>query len=72
MCASGINDSREFDNTSTTQANYEADSVTISPDSIVVHFRDASLGLDEVSTIAAYAHINGRDEQVDLPVTIPR
>lgn len=61
-----------FDNASNTQANYAADSVTLSPDAIVVRYHDASLGIDEVGTISAYAHINGRDEQVELPVTLLR
>lgn len=61
-----------FDNESATQANYEADCVTIADDSVVVHFLDASLGLQTVGTIAAYAHIDGRDEQVDIPVTLLR
>jgi hypothetical protein len=61
-----------FDNESATQANYDADSVTIADDSVIVHFRDASIGLQAVGTIAAYAHIDGRDEQVDIPVTLLR
>lgn len=61
-----------FDNESATQPNYDADSVTIADDSVIVHFRDASLGLQVVGTIAAYAHIDGRDEQVDIPVTLLR
>lgn len=61
-----------FDHASSTQANYDADSVTISPDSIVVRYRDASLGLDEIGTIAAYAHIDGNDVQIEVPVTLLR
>jgi|GEM_PF-3915958 len=61
-----------FDNASNTQANYAADSVTISSDAIVLRYHDASLGIDEVGTISAYAHINGRDEQVELSVTLLR
>jgi len=61
-----------FDNASATQANYAADSVSISSDSIVVHYHDASLGLDKIGTIQAYAHVNGGDEQVEIPVTLLR
>jgi len=37
---------------------------------VTVHFHDASLGLDAVGTIAAYAHVNGHDTQAELPVTL--
>lgn len=61
-----------FDHASSTQANYVGESVTISDDSVVIQYRDADLGLEEIGTIAAYAHINGVDQQVDLPVTLLR
>jgi hypothetical protein len=61
-----------WDNTSSTQANYHRDSVITSGDSIVVHYRDADLGLTDVGTIAAFSHVNGVDTQVDIPVTILR
>lgn len=61
-----------FDNASATQANYDAESVTVTPDSVVVRYRDASLGLDEIGTIGAFAHINGDDEQEEIPVTLLR
>lgn len=61
-----------WDNASGTQANYEADSVTVDEDRIVVHYRDASIGLEQVGTIRAFAHIDGHDAQVDLPVTLLR
>ena len=61
-----------FDNASNTQANYAADSVTVSSNAIVVRYHDASLGIEDVGTISAYTHINGRDEQVELPVTLLR
>lgn len=61
-----------FDNATATQANYEAPSVTAANDAVTVHFQDASLGLDAVGTIEAYAHINGHDTQVNLPVTLLR
>ena len=71
-----------WDNVSSTQANYHSDSdsnsnsnsdsVTTSADSIVVHYRDADLGLTDVGTIAAFSHVNGIDAQVDIPVTLLR
>lgn len=61
-----------FDNASSTQANYDSHSVTSSADSIVAHYRDASLGLREVGFISAYAHVNGVDTQTELPVTLLR
>lgn len=61
-----------FDNASATQANYGASSVSVTEDAVVALFNDASLGLGEVGTILAYAHINGRDTQKDLPVTLLR
>ncbi len=61
-----------WDNASATQANYEADSVTVTPGSIVVHYRDADLGLKEIGTIAAFSQVDGNDQQVDLPVTLLR
>ena len=61
-----------WDNASNTQANYEGDSITVSPDSIVVRYRDADLGLEEVGTIAAVSKINGNDLEVRIPVTLLR
>ena len=61
-----------WDNASNTQANYEGDNVTVSPDSIVVRYRDANLGLKEMGTIAAVSHINGNDLEVRIPVTLLR
>ncbi|MFD4422171.1 hypothetical protein ACFWN7_11800 [Agromyces sp. NPDC058484] len=61
-----------FEWSSNTQANYEADSVTIAEDAIVVHFRDATIGLSEVGTIHAFSQVNGTDLQVQLPVTLVR
>lgn len=61
-----------FDNESATQANYEADAIAVTPDAVVVRYNDASLGLDEIGTIAVYAHVNGDDAQVDLPVALLR
>lgn len=61
-----------WDNASLTQANYVADAVQVHDDSIVVTYRDADIGLSDVGTIAAVAHIDGRDYQSDLPVTLLR
>ncbi|MCU1442023.1 MAG: hypothetical protein JWQ59_173, partial [Cryobacterium sp.] len=61
-----------FEWSSSTQSNYESDSVTVSDDSIVVHYRDASIGLPEVGTIQAFSHVNGTDLQLALPVTLMR
>lgn len=61
-----------FDNASATQANYEASSVTVTDEAVTVHFNDASLGLNALGTIEAYAHVNGRDTQAELAVTLLR
>lgn len=61
-----------FDNESATQANYLADSVTATADAVIVHFHEATLGLQEIGTIAAHAHIEGRDEQLEIPVSLLR
>jgi hypothetical protein len=61
-----------WDNASSTQANYTADAVQVTPEAVVVTFNDASLGLDLVGTIAAYSHTDGADAQVDFPVTLLR
>ncbi|MDR6692513.1 hypothetical protein J2X55_003458 [Microbacterium sp. 1154] len=61
-----------FDNASATHSNYGADAVRWTSDAVVVTFNDASLGLDQVGTIAAFSHVDGRDVQVDFPVTLLR
>ena len=65
-----------WDNASSTQASYHSDSdsvsVRTSADSIVVHYRDADLGLTDVGTIADFSHVNGIDAQVDIPVVLLR
>lgn len=59
-----------WDNASNTQANYGAHAVTVTDDAIIVYYNDADLGLEEIGTIAAFAHIDGHDEQLNLPVTL--
>jgi hypothetical protein len=61
-----------FDWVSAKQANYEADCVTIGEDVIIVHYRDADIGLEQVGEIHAFSHVNGADVQLDLPVTLVR
>lgn len=61
-----------WDNSSSTQANYEADAVSVLAGAIVITYRDADIGLSEVGTIAACTHVDGRDMQVDLPVSLLR
>lgn len=61
-----------FDNGSATQANYGADSVIATSGAVIVHYRDASLGLADIGTVAAYSHVEGRDEQLDIPVSLLR
>ncbi|MBW9093318.1 hypothetical protein JNB62_06455 [Microbacterium jejuense] len=61
-----------FDNGAATQANYLADSVTATTDAVVVHFNHATLGLLRIGTIAAYGHIEGRNEQLENPVSLLR
>lgn len=59
-----------WDNASSTQANYDGDCITIEEDSMVVIYRDASLALEEIGTIAAFSHINGQDAQTNLAVAL--
>ena len=61
-----------WDNNSTTQANYTSDHVKVTDDAIVVTYRDASLGLEEVGTLAAFSHVAGVDLQREFPVTLLR
>lgn len=61
-----------WDHESSTQANYVADAVEVLADSIVVTYHHASIGLHDVGTIAAFTHIDGRDMQTELPVTLLR
>ena len=61
-----------FEWASATQANYEPDSITLDADRLVVHYRDADLGLPEIGTIRAFSHLNGVDVQTELPVTLLR
>lgn len=61
-----------FEWSSATQANYEADSVTVEPDRVVAFYRDASLGLSEIGIIKAFSHLNDVDIQTDLPVALQR
>jgi len=46
--------------------------VSVLADSIVVTYRDADIDLDEVGTITAVAHIDGRDTQIGIPVSLLR
>lgn len=73
----GVRFSREvsayaWDNTRSTQANYNADAVLAESDEVTVTFVDASFGLTEVGTIEAWSHVDGNDVQVDFPVTLVR
>lgn len=61
-----------FEWSSATQANYEADAVSVEEDRIVVRYRDASIGLTQVGEIHAFSHVNGADSQLDLPVSLLR
>lgn len=61
-----------FEWASATQANYQPDSITLEADRLVVHYRDADLGLPEIGTIRAFSHLNGVDAQTELPVTLLR
>jgi hypothetical protein len=61
-----------WDNASSTNANYMADAVLVTADAVIVTFNDASLGLDQVGTIEAWSHVDGKDQQVDFPVTLMR
>jgi hypothetical protein len=61
-----------FEWSSATQANYTADSIAVTGDSIVVFYVDASIGVDELGQIEAFSHLNGQDVQTGLPVTLLR
>lgn len=61
-----------FEWASGTQANYTADAITHTDTTLTIHYRDASIGLDTVGTINAFAHRDGTDTQVDVPVTLLR
>jgi hypothetical protein len=61
-----------WDNADLNQSNYDADSVQVRSDSLVVSYRDAGLGLNEIGSIAACRHIDGVDSQVERPVTVLR
>jgi hypothetical protein len=59
-----------FEWESATQANYTADAVDVSQAAVIVRYRDATLGLDEVGTVIAFSHVDGDDVQSDVPVTL--
>lgn len=59
-----------FEWSSATQAN--AGHVAYLEDSLVITYPDASLGLDEIGSIHAFAHLNGDDVQTGQPVTVVR
>jgi hypothetical protein len=61
-----------FDWSDANQSNYDAVSVAEQGDALVVTYRDAGLGLDEIGQISAYSHVDGVDAQVELPVTVLR
>jgi hypothetical protein len=61
-----------WDNASITQANYTSDAVSVTGGAVLVTYSDADLGLDEVGSIAAFSHTDGKDHQVDFPVTLLR
>jgi len=61
-----------WEHVSSTQSNYGADSVITTEDAVVVTYRDANIGLDEVGTINAFSHVAGADQQLQIPVTLLR
>lgn len=61
-----------LDWSSATQANYEAESVTLADGLMIVHYRDADIGVSDVGLIQAFSHVNGDDMQTKLPVTLFR
>jgi len=61
-----------WDHASNTQANYGDDCVEVRSDSVIVRYRDADLGLARLGTILAYSHVDGVDEQLEVPVTVLR
>jgi hypothetical protein len=61
-----------FEWSSATQANYEADAVTVGSDVIQIRYDDARIGLTEVGRIQAFSRVDGDDRQWDLPVALLR
>ncbi len=61
-----------FEWSGATEANYEPDSIAYDDDRLVVHYRDADIGLPEVGTIRGFSHLNGADVQTGLSVTMLR
>jgi hypothetical protein len=59
-----------FDFSSATQSNYDGSFVEVSGSSIVVRYRDASLGVPLGGTGRAYFAINGQDVNTNMPVTV--
>lgn len=61
-----------FDWADVNQANYDAESVQVDDDDVVITYRDAGLGVDSIGQIRAFSHVDGIDSQVELPVTVLR
>lgn len=61
-----------FDYVSATQANYTDHAVEIGDDRIVVTYNDATIGMPEIGTIAAFSHSSDEELQLDLPVALLR
>lgn len=62
-----------WDNGSSTQSNYTEEAVVLREDAVVVHFRDASIGMpDGIGVITAFSLIDGRDRESDVPVSLVR
>jgi hypothetical protein len=59
-----------FDFPSATQSNYDATCVDASESSIVVRFRDASLGIPSVGSSSGWSAVNGKDSATDVPVVV--
>jgi hypothetical protein len=72
--ASGEVTASVWDNESNTNANYGADAVTLRADAAVVRYRDASIGLEKegIGVISAYRHIDGRDQETSVQVSLMR
>lgn len=52
------------------QANYVPEQVTVTSESVSVHFVDASVGVEPVAAADAHLNVNGVDLQTRFPVTI--
>jgi hypothetical protein len=61
-----------WDDASGTHTDYAADNIAVTETAIAVNYRGVKLGLETITAMAAFTHINGADRQVGLPVVLMR